>query len=75
MIDADYDAQILMALHGRGGFTTSQIAAMCKPMLGDKRTHSAFIRGRLLGLQAAGKVRPMDQLKPVCWVRVLEGPA
>ena len=64
-----YDALILALLDGPGGYTTGDIAARCTPQFGhNKRTHSAFIRQQLLELQRAGKVRPMDDQKPVCWV-------
>lgn len=64
------DAMILKALDGPGGFTTGQIASVCTPRFGDdKRAHSRWIRTRLLALQEAGMVRPMDDEKPVCWVR------
>jgi hypothetical protein len=68
-LNTDYDSLILQVLQGPGGLTTGLIAGACKPYLGhDKRVHSRYIRNRLLALQEAGKVRPMDDLKPVCWV-------
>lgn len=64
------DAMILQSLDGPGGFTTGQISSMCKPRVGDdRRAHTRWIRTRLLALQEAGMVRPMDNEKPVCWVR------
>lgn len=70
-LNINYDDLILQALRGPGGFTTGQVAGMCTPYLGSsKAEHTRFIRTRLLALQEAGQVRPMDSLKPVCWVRV-----
>lgn len=69
-----YDAQILEVLEGEGGFTTGDIAERVGPVFGhNKRTHSGFIRTRLLAMQNAGLVRPMDDMKPVVWVRHISG--
>ncbi len=69
-LNTDYDSLILQVLHGQRGLTTGLIAGACKPYLGqDRQVHTRYIRNRLLALQEAGKVRPMDDLKPVCWVR------
>lgn len=74
-INTDYDSLILQALRGPGGMTTGLVARACAPCVGrDKGEHSRFIRTRLLALQKAGKVRPMDQHKPVCWVRAVSRP-
>lgn len=67
----DYDEQILEALRGPGAYCTGDVARNCNPLFGhNNRTHTAFIRQRLLTLQRAGLVKPLDDLKPVCWVRV-----
>lgn len=64
-----YDTQILNALSGPGGRTTGDVAARCTPQFGHSRqTHTAYIRLRLLELQRAGRVKPLDEQKPVCWV-------
>lgn len=65
----DYDKKILAALDEAGGLSTGAIASGIRPLFGhSSRTHSAFIRRRLLALQKQDLVRPMDDLKPVCWV-------
>lgn len=67
----NYDREILGVLDGIGGYPTGRIAGMVVPIFGhNRRTHSAFIRQRLIQLEAAGKVRKMDDQKPVCWVKV-----
>lgn len=68
----DFEAQILAVLSGAGsgGYTTGDIAARVGPLFGhNKRTHSGFIRTLLLAMQANGMVKPMDNLKPVVWVK------
>ncbi|KQP36122.1 hypothetical protein [Pseudorhodoferax sp. Leaf274] len=71
---ANYDTQIMVYLSKVGGSTTGTIANYVRPMFGHSaRTHSAFIRTRLLALQKEGKVAPMDELKPVAWVRLTDG--
>ena len=68
-LNTDYDSLILQVLQGPRGLTTGLIAGACKPYLGqDRQVHSRYIRNRLLALQEVGKVRRMDDLKPVCWV-------
>jgi len=68
-----YNKQILSHLSTEGGYTTGDIADKCVPIFGgNKSMHSAFIRIRLLDLQRQGKVRPMDDQKPVCWVLAKE---
>lgn len=69
-----YETQILAALDGPGGWTTGDIARQCKPTFGTNRMHSAFIRQKLLLLQTEGKVIPMDDKKPVCWVKAKGAP-
>lgn len=69
-MNPSYESQILAALDGPGGWTTGDIAKQCKPMRGNNRNqHSAFIRKVLLRLQIMGRVKPMDDQKPVCWVK------
>lgn len=71
----DYEALILDAMGsagpGAGGLLTGDIAKKVRPMFGSNTSqHSAFIRQRLLTLESEGRVRKLDDLKPVCWVRV-----
>lgn len=74
-MNPSYETQILAALDGPGGWTTGDIARQCKPMRGNNRNqHSAFIRQYLLALQAEGKVKPMDDQKPICWVKAEGAP-
>ena len=65
-----YGEQILAALDTCSALTTGAVASHCSPMFGNKRMHSALIRGELLELQREGKVKPMDDQKPVCWVLI-----
>lgn len=74
-VNTDYDSLILQTLRGPVGLPTGLVAQACAPYVGrDKREHTRFIRTRLLALQQVGKVRPMDQHKPVCWVRAVPRP-
>jgi hypothetical protein len=70
-----YESQILAFLERRpGGWVTADIANCVRPIFGhNARTHSAFVRRKLLDMQKAGTVKPMDNLKPVAWVRAAEG--
>lgn len=64
-------AQILPHLYEDSGLTTGCIAGLVtSPFKYCKRSHSAYVRGRLLELEAEGKVRRLDDLKPVCWCAV-----
>ena len=66
-----YKLKILAALAGPGGFTTGGVAEHVTPMFGsNKRQHSAAIRAWLLELKTEGKVRAMDDEKPVVWCSV-----
>ena len=69
-----YKQQILLLLNPHAGWTTGDIAALCSPDSGNRHTHSAHIRKQLLELQREGKVKPMDDQKPVCWVLTEESP-
>lgn len=65
----NYDQQILSVLDGYGGTLTGEVARRVGPLFGhNMRTHSAFIRGRLLALEEQGHVKRLDSSKPVCWV-------
>ena len=64
-----YEKQILAALDAVGGLLTGDVANRCKPLIGGSRQkHSAYIRQLLLALQAEGKVKTLDDQKPVCWI-------
>lgn len=71
----DYESLILDAMGpggpGAGGLLTGDIAKKVRPMFGSTNSqHSGFIRQRLLTLESEGRVRKLDDQKPVCWVRV-----
>lgn len=65
-----YDEKILLILAHRWGMTTSDVAARVRPLFGhSSRTHSSYIRSRLLDLEKRGLVKRLDNEKPVCWQR------
>jgi hypothetical protein len=66
----DFDRQILAALRGEGGFIVRDIAGLIpiQPPSTNSRQHSARIHHRLVQLQHAGRVRPLDDQKPIAWV-------
>lgn len=71
MTQKNYDDQILDFLDTDGGFTTAQVAKQLTPMFGlNNHQHSGATRSWLMQLEKQGKVRRLDDQKPVCWVKV-----
>ncbi len=64
--------RILAALKEDGGFDTGHVASRVGAG-SSKRRRSQLMRVDLLRLQALGWVRPMDDQKPICWVRTSAG--
>lgn len=63
------EREILAVLSTDGGFTTGDVAKKVPRMLSsvNARMHSAAIRQWLLKLEGDGRVKKMDDQKPVCW--------
>jgi hypothetical protein len=67
-MNQSYESQILTALDSLGGWTSGQVARLCRPQSGNRSQHTARIRQILLKLQTEGKVQTLDDQKPVCWI-------
>lgn len=71
-----YEMAILAALDERGGFTTGKIAKTFEsPFKRSVREHSSDVRSWLLDMRERGLVSPLDNEKPICWVRTSLGSA
>ncbi|MCK4120406.1 hypothetical protein ACI2UK_24460 [Ralstonia nicotianae] len=68
---SEYDRKILAVLDTTGGYTTADVAKHVTPVFADnRRMHSAAVRSWLVQLERKGLVKRLDDLKPVCWVKV-----
>lgn len=71
-----YEENILVALDERGGFTTGKVAKTFEsPFKRSVREHSSDVRSWLLDMRERGLVSPMDDQRPICWVRTSLGSA
>lgn len=69
------ERRILEFLSEDGGFTTGRVAENFTGYGDNKRQRSGAVRSWLNILQKRGLVAPMDDLKPVAWVRTPAGTA
>lgn len=70
------ELSILRVLDEQGGFVTGDVAdraGMWRSPEPDNRAASIKARRALLDLQARGLVAPMDDQKPIAWVRTRAG--
>lgn len=68
------DIAVLRALDEDGGFTTGEAARRSGVSFGhNNHTRSGAVRAWLLHMQKEGLVRPLDNQKPVAWVRTSLG--
>ncbi|MGA3983458.1 hypothetical protein ACI2TD_18040 [Ralstonia nicotianae] len=68
---SEFDKKVLAVLDTIGGYTTAEVMKRVTPVFADnRRMHSAAVRSWLVQLERKGLVRRLDDLKPVCWVKV-----
>ena len=73
----EHEYAILAVLDEDGGITTGQVSqsAQLSYCAHNARMRSGAVRSWLVGLQREGLVAPLDDEKPICWVRTAAGTA